>query len=330
MKERLMKQVVMVLLFAVAMLLADHSHIDVLQRGSEAIRMQMAAEYTWDEVKKAGDKTVKTVSSLPGRINGAVQTVTGKPVLGEPIDEKRHGKQSSVYAVDSGQVVATGEDETIGKYVRISHGKEGESLYGNLEKILVKVPVKVKKETVMFTKDEGPRAGVTAEGIAKLKPAFKPDGGTVTAANASGINDGAAAIVVMSEEKAKELGVKPMATWVGGALGGVDPSIMGVGPVAAVNKLMKKLDMKVADMDLIEANEAFAAQSLAVGHDLEFDPAKLNVNGGAIALGHPVGASGCRILVTLLHEMQRRDAKTGLATLCIGGGMGCATVVKRD
>ena len=133
----------------------------------------------------------------------------------------------------------------------------------------------------------------------------------------------------MSEEKAKELGVKPMATWIGGALGGVDPSIMGVGPVAAVNKLMKKLDMKVADMDLIEANEAFAAQSLAVGHDLEFDPAKLNVNGGAIALGHPVGASGCRILVTLLHEMQRRDAKTGLATLCIGG-MGCATVVKRD
>ncbi|PWL95518.1 MAG: hypothetical protein DBY07_02110 [Clostridiales bacterium] len=151
MKERLMKQVVMVLLFAVAMLLADHSHIDVLQRGSEAIRMQMAAEYTWDDVKKAGDKTVKTVSSLPGRINGAVQTVTGKPVLGEPIDEKRHGKQSSVYAVDSGQVVATGEDETIGKYVRISHGKEGESLYGNLEKILVKVPVKVKKGQIIGT-----------------------------------------------------------------------------------------------------------------------------------------------------------------------------------
>ena len=172
--------------------------------------------------------------------------------------------------------------------------------------------------------------GTTVETLARLKPAFKKDGGIVTAGNSSGINDGAAAIVVMSEEKAKELGVKPMATWVGGALGGVDPSIMGVGPVAAVNKLMKKLDMKVADMDLIEANEAFAAQSLAVGHDLGFDPEKLNVNGGAIALGHPVGASGCRILVTLLHEMQRRDAKTGLATLCIGGGMGCATVVKRD
>ena len=200
---------------------------------------------------------------------------------------------------------------------------------GKFKDEIVPVEVKGKKGSVIVDTDEGPRPGTTVETLARLKPAFKKDG-IVTAGNASGINDGAAAIVVMSEEKAKELGVRPMATWVGGALGGVDPSIMGVGPVAAVNKLMKKLDMKVADMDLIEANEAFAAQSLAVGHDLEFDPAKLNVNGGAIALGHPVGASGCRILVTLLHEMQRRDAKTGLATLCIGGGMGCATVVKRD
>lgn len=200
---------------------------------------------------------------------------------------------------------------------------------GKFKDEIVPVEVKGKKGSVIVDTDEGPRPGTTVETLARLKPAFKKDG-IVTAGNASGINDGAAAIVVMSEEKAKELGVKPMATWVGGALGGVDPSIMGVGPVAAVNKLMKKLDMKVADMDLIEANEAFAAQSLAVGHDLEFDPAKLNVNGGAIALGHPVGASGCRILVTLLHEMQRRGAKTGLATLCIGGGMGCATVVKRD
>ena len=200
---------------------------------------------------------------------------------------------------------------------------------GKFKDEIVPVEVKGKKGSVIVDTDEGPRPGTTVETLARLKPAFKKDG-IVTAGNSSGINDGAAAIVVMSEEKAKELGVKPMATWIGGALGGVDPSIMGVGPVAAVNKLMKKLDMKVADMDLIEANEAFAAQSLAVGHDLEFDPAKLNVNGGAIALGHPVGASGCRILVTLLHEMQRRDAKTGLATLCIGGGMGCATVVKRD
>ena len=200
---------------------------------------------------------------------------------------------------------------------------------GKFKEEIVPVEVKGKKGSVIVDTDENPRPGTTVETLARLKPAFKKDG-IVTAGNASGINDGAAAIVGMSEEKAKELGVKPMATWVGGALGGVDPSIMGVGPVAAVNKLMKKLDMKVADMDLIEANEAFAAQSLAVGHDLEFDPEKLNVNGGAIALGHPVGASGCRILVTLLHEMQRRDAKTGLATLCIGGGMGCATVVKRE
>lgn len=200
---------------------------------------------------------------------------------------------------------------------------------GKFKDEIVPVEVKGKKGSVIVDIDEGPRPGTTVETLARLKPAFKKDG-IVTAGNASGINDGAAAIVVMSEEKAKELGIKPMATWVGGALGGVDPSIMGVGPVAAVNKLMGKLNMKVADMDLIEANEAFAAQSLAVGHDLGFDMEKLNVNGGAIALGHPVGASGCRILVTLLHEMQRRDAKKGLATLCIGGGMGCATVVERD
>lgn len=200
---------------------------------------------------------------------------------------------------------------------------------GKFKDEIVPVEVKKKKETIVFDTDEGPRAGVTAESLARLRPAFKKDG-IVTAGNSSGINDGAAAIVVMSEEKAKELGVKPMATWVGGALAGVDPSIMGIGPVAATNKLMKKLDMTVDQMDLIEANEAFAAQSIAVGRDLNFDLSKLNVNGGAIALGHPVGASGCRILVTLLHEMQRRDAKKGLATLCIGGGMGCATVVERD
>lgn len=200
---------------------------------------------------------------------------------------------------------------------------------GKFKDEIVPVEVKKKKETIVFDTDEGPRAGVTAESLAKLRPAFKKDG-IVTAGNSSGINDGAAAIVVMSEEKAKELGVKPMATWVGGALAGVDPSIMGIGPVAATNKLMKKLDMTVDEMDLIEANEAFAAQSIAVGRDLNFDLSKLNVNGGAIALGHPVGASGCRILVTLLHEMQRRNAKKGLATLCIGGGMGCATVVERD
>ena len=156
------------------------------------------------------------------------------------------------------------------------------------------------------------------------------EGGLVTAGNASGINDGAAAVVVMSEEKAKELGVTPMATFVAGALGGVDPKIMGVGPVAATKKVFAKTGLTIDDMDLVEANEAFAAQSVAVARDLNFNPDKLNVNGGAIALGHPVGASGCRILVTLLHEMQKRDdAKKGLATLCIGGGMGCATIVEK-
>ena len=200
---------------------------------------------------------------------------------------------------------------------------------GRFKDEIVPVEVKQKKTTVVFDTDEGPRPGTTAESIAKLRPAFKKDG-IVTAGNASGINDGAAAVVVMSEEKAKELGVKPMATWVAGALGGVDPSIMGVGPVPATRKAMEKAGLKVSDMDLIEANEAFAAQSLAVAHDLQFDMSKVNVNGGAIALGHPVGASGCRILVTLLHEMEKRDAKKGLATLCIGGGMGCATIVERD
>ena len=200
---------------------------------------------------------------------------------------------------------------------------------GSFDAEIVPVVIHGRKGDTIVDKDEGPRPGTTAEGLAKLKPAFKKDG-IVTAGNSSGINDGAAAIVVMSEEKAKELGVKPMATWIGGDLGGVDPSIMGVGPIAATRKLMKRLDMKVSDMDLIEANEAFAAQSLAVGHDLEFDMDKLNVNGGAIALGHPVGASGARILVTLLHAMEKHDAKKGLATLCIGGGMGCATVVERE
>lgn len=187
-----------------------------------------------------------------------------------------------------------------------------------------------KKGDIVIDTDEGPRPGTTVETLSKLKCCSGKEGGVVTAGNASGINDGAAAVVLMSESKAKELGVTPMAYFVAGALGGVDPSIMGVGPVAAVNKVMKKTGLKVSDMDLIEANEAFAAQSVAVARDLGFDMDKVNVNGGAIALGHPVGASGCRILVTLLHEMVKRDAKKGLATLCIGGGMGCATIVERD
>ena len=189
--------------------------------------------------------------------------------------------------------------------------------------------VKKKKETILVDTDEGPRKGITKEGLARLRPAFKKDG-MVTAGNASGINDGAAALIVMSEEKAKELGVTPMATWIGGELAGCDPAIMGIGPVYSTRKVMKKLGMEIGDFDLIEANEAFAAQSVAVGKDLGFDLSKLNVNGGAIALGHPVGCSGARILVSLLYEMQKEDVHTGLATLCVGGGMGCSAVVKRD
>ena len=194
------------------------------------------------------------------------------------------------------------------------------------------VPVVIpqrKGDPIVFARDEHLSRGNTMEKVAKLKPAFKKDG-TVTAANASGINDGAAALVVMSREKADELGIKPMATIVSYATGGVDPKIMGVGPVPASRKAMEKAGYTIEDFDLIEANEAFAAQSLAVAKELGFDMEKVNVNGGAIALGHPVGASGARILVTLLYEMGRRDAKKGLATLCIGGGMGQALIVKRD
>lgn len=192
------------------------------------------------------------------------------------------------------------------------------------------VPVEIpqrKGDPVIFDTDEYVKAGTTVEKLAKLRPAFKKDG-SVTAGNASGINDGAAAFVIMSKKKAEELGVKPLVIIKANANAGVDPAVMGIGPVQAVKNALEKSGLELADIDLIEANEAFAAQSLAVDRELQFDKEKLNVNGGAIALGHPIGASGARILVTLLHEMNRRDAKTGLATLCIGGGQGVATIVQ--
>ena len=192
---------------------------------------------------------------------------------------------------------------------------------------IVPVTIKTKKGDIVFDTDEGPRMS-SMEVLGKLKPAFKRPDGIVTAGNSSGINDGAAALVIMSEDKAKELGITPLATWVGGALAGVEPEVMGLGPIAATKKVMAKTGLTVDDMDLVEANEAFAAQSVAVGEALHFDQTKLNVNGGAIALGHPVGASGARILVTLLYAMKHRGAHKGLATLCIGGGMGCATIVE--
>ena len=225
---------------------------------------------------------------------------------------------------------------------------------GRFDDEIVPVPVKVKKDIVEFKKDEFPKAGVTAQGIAKLRGAFpvgpespnpevvhtfeltgKKDAADkgqqrVTAANASGINDGAAAIILASGEAVEKYGLKPMAKLIGWGQGGVDPKIMGVGPVPASRAAMKKAGVTIDDIDLIEANEAFAAQSIAVGRELGFDMAKVNVNGGAISLGHPVGASGARIIVTLLHEMMKRpEAKKGLATLCIGGGMGTAVVVEK-
>ncbi len=193
---------------------------------------------------------------------------------------------------------------------------------------IVPVTVKVKKEEIQFDQDEFPRHGTTAESLAKLRPAFKKDG-SVTAGNASGINDGAAAVVLMSLEKAQELGLKPMATIVSGASAGVDPKIMGIGPAYSTEKALKAAGLTLDQIDLIEANEAFAAQTMAVAKKLGFNDDIVNVNGGAISLGHPVGASGCRILVSLLYEMQKRQVKYGLATLCVGGGMGVTTIVER-
>lgn len=193
------------------------------------------------------------------------------------------------------------------------------------------VPVEIpqrKGDPIIFDTDEFPKFGTTIEKVAKLKGAFKKDG-IVTAANASGINDAGAAVVVMSKEKADELGIKPLCTIKSYASAGVDPSIMGVGPIPASKKALDKAGLKIEDIDLVEANEAFAAQSLAVRKDLNLDPEKTNVNGGAIAIGHPIGASGCRILITLIHEMIKQDSKYGLATLCIGGGMGTALIVER-
>ncbi|HEU0117242.1 MAG TPA: acetyl-CoA C-acyltransferase, partial [Alphaproteobacteria bacterium] len=198
---------------------------------------------------------------------------------------------------------------------------------GKFKDEIAPVTIKGKKGDTVFEQDEFPRFGSTMEGFAKLKPAFQKDG-TVTAGNASGINDGAAALVLMTADEAKKRGVTPLARIASWATCGVDPSIMGTGPIPASKKALEKAGWKVGDLDLIEANEAFAAQAIAVNKDLGWDTSKVNVNGGAIALGHPIGASGARVLVTLLHEMQKRSSKKGLATLCIGGGMGIAMCVE--
>lgn len=200
---------------------------------------------------------------------------------------------------------------------------------GKFKDEILPYTIKGKKGDTVVEKDEFPREGVTAEGLSALRPAFKPDG-TVTAANASGINDGAAAVVLMRASEAKKRGLKPFAKIASWATVGVDPAVMGTGPIPASTRALEKAGWKVSDLDLVESNEAFAAQACCVMKELKLDPAKVNVNGGAIALGHPIGASGTRVLITLIHEMARRDAKKGLATLCIGGGMGIALCVERD
>ena len=198
---------------------------------------------------------------------------------------------------------------------------------GRFNEEIVPVAIRGRKETVTVDRDEGPRADTTVEALSRLRPVFRPEG-IVTAGNSSGISDGAAAVVLVSEEKAGELGLIPEIEWIGGALGGVDPAIMGVGSVESTRKLLRRCGFTLEEIDLVESNEAFAAQSIAVRRELDIPEEKLNVNGGAIALGHPIGATGCRILVTLIHAMKQRKAKTGLAALCIGGGMGCSTLIQ--
>lgn len=220
--------------------------------------------------------------------------------------------------------------EAMDEFSAKSHQKAAAAREKGLFKAeIVPVEVAQRKQTIVFEEDEGIRPDSTAEALAKLRPAFKDDG-IVTAGNSSSINDAASCVVVMSEEKAKELGVKPEVEWLDGALGGVDPAIMGVGPIYACENLTKKIGIKASEFDLVELNEAFAAPALACIKDMNLDPEKVNVNGGAIAIGHPIGASGGRILVTLIHALQQREeAKTGLATMCIGGGMGCAMGVRK-
>lgn len=200
-------------------------------------------------------------------------------------------------------------------------------LNGKFGEEIVPVIINKQKDNVVIDADEPPRFGTTVEGLAKLKPAFKSDG-IITAGNSSGISDGAAAMVLVSEEKLRELGVQPEAKWLGGALAGVDPAVMGLGPIQSTRKLFKKLNLTMENIDIVELNEAFAAQAIAVQRELNIPENKLNPNGGSIALGHPIGASGCRILVTLIHSLKKSDKKAGLATLCIGGGMGCSTIIE--
>ncbi len=237
-----------------------------------------------------------------------------------------HMGQTAENVAERWQISRTEQDA----FAAASQNKAEEAqAQGRFADEIIAVTLKGRKGDVVVAQDEYIRKGVTAESLEGLRPAFQRDGGTVTAANASGLNDGAAALVLMTADEAKARGIEPLARIVSWAQAGVDPAVMGTGPIPASGKALEKAGWSVGDLDLVEANEAFAAQACAVNKDMGWDMDKVNVNGGAIALGHPIGASGARILVTLVHEMKRREAKRGLATLCIGGGMGIAMCVER-
>lgn len=250
-------------------------------------------------------------------------------MINDGLTDAFHNIHMGVTAENIAEKFAISREEQDKYAVSSQNRAEAAIKAGRFEDEIAPVPVPQRKgEPILVSQDEFPRFGATYEGLAKLKPAFKKEG-TVTAGNASGINDGAAAVVVMSAEKAEELGLTPLATITSWASAGVDPLIMGTGPIPASRKALEKANLKIEDIDLIEANEAFASQTLSVAKELQLDTEKTNVNGGAIALGHPIGASGTRVLVTLLHEMKKQQANRGLATLCIGGGQGIAMIVQR-
>lgn len=250
-------------------------------------------------------------------------------MINDGLTDAFHNIHMGVTAENIAEQFAISREEQDKYAVASQNRAEAAIKAGKFEDEIVPVPVPQRKgDPIMVSQDEFPRFGATYDGLAKLRPAFKKEG-TVTAGNASGINDGAAAVVVMSAEKAEELGLTPLATITSWASAGVDPLIMGTGPIPASRKALEKADLKIEDIDLIEANEAFASQTLSVARELQLDTEKTNVNGGAIALGHPIGASGTRVLVTLLHEMKKQQAHRGLATLCIGGGQGIAMIVQR-
>ena len=281
----------------------------VVAGGQESMSMAPHAQYLRGGVKMGGVELIDTMikDGLWDAFNGYHMGTTAENVA----------RQYQITRQQQDEFAAGSQNKA-----------EAAQKAGRFKDEIVPVTVKSRKGEVVVDTDEYPKAGVTAESIAKLRPAFEKDG-TVTAANASGINDGAAAVVLMSAKQAAKEGKSPLARIVSWAHAGVDPKIMGTGPIPASRAALKKAGWTIGDLDLIEANEAFAAQACAVNKDLGWDTSKVNVNGGAIALGHPVGASGTRVLVTLLHEMQKRDAKKGLATLCIGGGMGIAMCVER-